>query len=62
MRILTVEVQWSDGLGALIEVGDADRESKDREGTGYDREELRESTTSARWSLCLAWENWLSMD
>ena len=50
MSRLRVEVQWSNGLRALIEAGVANREPKDWEGIGYDREELRESTTSTKWS------------
>ena len=45
---LTVEVQWPDGLGALIEAGVVDREQKDQAGTRYDREELLDATM--RWS------------
>jgi len=44
-----VEIQWPDGLGSLIEAGATDWELKDQEGTGYDREELREHAI-ARWS------------
>ena len=47
---LIADAQWSDGLGALIEAGAADREPMDRAGTGYEEKELRESTTSTRWS------------
>ena len=49
MSRLIAQIQWLDGLGALIEVGATDRESKDQEGIGYDQEEMRERATSARW-------------
>ena len=49
---LTTEIQWPDGLGALIQAGAVDREPKDQAGTGYDREELIEHAT-VRWSLYL---------
>ena len=46
---MTTEVQWPDGLGALIGVGAADREPKDQAGIGYDRRAERERATT-RWS------------
>ena len=45
-----VKIQWPDGLGTLIEAGGADQKPQDRASTGYDQGELRESTSSARWS------------
>ena len=49
VRILIAEVQWPDGLGALIESGAAYRESKDQTSIRYNQEELRENSI-ARWS------------
>ena len=49
MSRLAIEVQWPNGLGALIEARAADWEPKNWEGTVYDREELREHVIT-KWS------------
>lgn len=54
-------ILWPHGLGALIEGGASDKESQDRAGTEYNREELRENATSTRWSEYLA-EGILAVD
>jgi len=53
MSRLEVKIQWLDGLGALINARATNWEPKDSEGTRYDREELKESTTSATSSYYL---------